>query len=452
MPEPTRTRTAAPEAKKPTGASGPGTLPGRQRLRSPALIVSGVAALLVAIGAVLGVNVLLTLGQHRTVDVEVDPPSDFAKRPRNVLVLGSDSRVGLTPEELAAFGDPEDLGEGLSDTIILVHIDPRREQAVVVHFPRDLRVTIPGHGVDKINAAYGLGGPSLVVDTVKRFTDLPVHNYVEVDLAGFQDVVDALGGVRMCVSTPLHDERAGLAIPKAGCYMFDGQTALAFVRARNIEGDLIPDFSRIGRQQQFMRAMMNRLLSVRSLLDPDVLERAVINVTTDKELSGADLLLLGSKLRELSAEDPSGAHSLDFRVVPAIPADLDGVAYVLAEQPDTDRFFEALADGRPLGSVGTQLASTLPSPGIITVSVRSADEAAVSEAGSLLKGAGFVVLGGTVTSASEEPAILYPSGGRDRATVVGSYFPGLPLRQAPQAALHGDDVVVVVDATGVRSG
>jgi LCP family protein required for cell wall assembly len=441
MPEPTRTSSDAPE-------------PGRRwdRFRRPAMIASGAAALLVAVAAILGVNVLLTLGEHRTVDVEVDPPSDFAKGPRNVLVLGSDSRVGLTPEELAVFGDPKDLGEGLSDTIILLHVDPRRERAVVIHFPRDLRVAIPEHGVDKINAAYGLGGPSLVVQTVKRFTGLPVHNYVEVDLAGFQDVVDALGGVRMCVSRPLHDERAGLAVPKAGCYIFDGQTALAFVRARNIEGDLIPDFSRISRQQQFMRAMMNRLLSVRSLLDADVIQQAVGNVTTDTKLSGADLLLLGSKLRELSAEDPSGVRSLDFRVVPSTPAELEGVAYVLAEQPDTNRLFEALADGRPLGEIGTQLASTLPSPGIITVSVRSDDEAALNEAGSLLKGAGFVVLGGTVTDASEEPAILYGTGERDRGTVVSSYFPDLPLREAPPAVLHGNDVVVVVDSTVAEAG
>jgi LCP family protein required for cell wall assembly len=438
MPEPTRTSTDAPEHG-----------PRLERFRRPAMIASGAAALLVAVAAVLGVNVLLTLGEHRTVDVAVDPPSDFAKGPRNVLVLGSDSRVGLTPEELAAFGDPEDLGEGLSDTIILVHIDPRREQAVIIHFPRDLRVSIPGHGVDKINAAYGLGGPSLVVRTVKRFTGLPVHNYVEVDLAGFQDVVDALSGVRMCVSRPLHDERAGLAIPKAGCYIFDGRTALAFVRARNIEGDLIPDFSRITRQQQFMRAMMNRLLSVRSLLDPDVIQQAVGNVTTDTELSGADLLLLGSKLRELSAEDPSGVRSLDFRVVPSTPAELEGVAYVLAQQPDTDRLFAALADGRPLGEIGTQLASTLPSPGVITVSVRSADEVALAEAGNLLRGAGFIFLGGTPVSASDEPAILYANGDRDRATVVSSYFPKLPVRQAPPAAVDGVDVIVVVDSAAV---
>lgn len=408
------------------------------------MIASAAAALLVAGAAVWGVNLLLKLGEHPTTDVGgLAERSEFAKGPRNVLVLGSDSRGGLTPEEQAAFGAPEDLEAELSDTIILVHIDPQREEAVVVHFPRDLRVTIPGHGVNKINAAYEFGGPSLVVETIKRFTGLPVHNYVEVDLAGFKGLVDTLGGVRMCVDRPLFDELAGLAIPKAGCYTFDGPTALAFVRARHIEGDLIPDFSRITRQQQFMRAMMNRLLSLRSLLDSDLIEQAVGNVTTDKKLSGADLLLLGSKLRKLSSEDPTGAESLDFRVVPSTPAELDGVAYVLAQQPETDRLFTALGDGRPLGDVGTELASTLPSPSVINVRVLSSapDGDSASEIEALLSQAGFVVLESSETN--EAPGILYRKGTRDRATVVSSYFPGLRLRQVEPTLLGDADVAVV---------
>jgi LCP family protein required for cell wall assembly len=406
------------------------------------MVASAAIALLVAGAAVWGVNLMLKLGEHPTTDVGgLAERSDFAKGPRNVLVLGSDSRGGLTPEEQAAFGAPEDLEGELSDTIILVHVDSQREEAVVVHFPRDLRVTIPGHGINKINAAYEFGGPSLVVKTIKRFTGLPVHNYVEVDLAGFQGLVDTLGGVRMCVDRPLFDELAGLAIPKAGCYTFDGSTALAFVRARHIEGDLIPDFSRITRQQQFMRAMMNRLLSLGSLLDSNLIEQAVGNVTTDAKLSGADLLLLGSTLRELSTEDPSGAESLDFRVVPSTPADLEGVAYVVAQQPDTDRLFDALGDGRPLGDVGTELASTLPSPGVINVRVLSPDGGAASEIESLLSRAGFVVLESSQTT--EAPGILYRDGTRDRATVVSSYFPGLRIRQVDPALLGDADVAVV---------
>jgi LCP family protein required for cell wall assembly len=338
-------------------------LPPWRRARPWALFASGLAAVLVSTSAVWGINLLLQFDEHPTLPVTgLSGESDFASGPRNVLVLGSDDRAGLTPEEQAAFGSEDDVEGERSDTIILLHIDPRRDRAVVLHFPRDLRVRIPEHGTDKINAAYTLGGPDLVVRTVKAYTGLPVHNYMEIDLAGFQDLVDAVGGVRICIDRPMVDELAGLNLPRAGCYLLDGAQALGFVRARHIAGDIVPDFARIARQQQFMRAMLNRLLSLGSLLDQQLLEEAVANVTTDEALTGADLVLLGQKLRHLAEEDPSGGESLDFRVVPSIPQEIEGVSYVVAEQADADRLFEALAEGRPLGGLGLTLAQTLPSP------------------------------------------------------------------------------------------
>src|SRR5918996_6012633 len=243
------------------------------RFRRPVIALAGGAAVVASTSAVWGINLYLSIegGRPRSVEIRgLAQESDFAHRPRNVLLLGSDTRAGLSPEEQAAFGSPETVGGERSDTIILLHIDPRRDQAVVVHFPRDLRVEVPGHETTKINAAYEYGGPSLVVRTVHRYTDLPIHNYMEIDLAGFQDLVDTLGGVRMCVDRPLHDELAGLDIDKAGCHTLDGAESLAFVRARNIEGDTIPDFSRIARQQQFIRAMLNRLLRVGTVVNPGV--------------------------------------------------------------------------------------------------------------------------------------------------------------------------------------
>ena len=339
-------------------------LPPWRRARPWALVASGVAAAIVSTSAVWGINLLLKFDEHPTRDVPgLSGESDFAASPRNVLVLGSDTRAGLTPEEQAAFGSEEDLEGERSDTIILLHVDPRRDRAVVLHFPRDLRVRIPGHGLDRVNAAYELGGPGLVVRTVRAYTGLPIHNYMEIDLAGFQDLVDAVGGVRICIDRPMVDELAGLNLPRAGCYLLDGAKALGFVRARHIPGDIVPDFARIARQQQFMRAMLNRLLSFGSLLDQQVLEEAVSKVTTDEALSGADLVLLGQKLRQLAEEDPTGGESLDFRVVPSVPQEIDGVSYVVAQEEEADRLFAALRDGRPLGQLGLTLAQTLPSPG-----------------------------------------------------------------------------------------
>lgn len=414
------------------------------------LFVSGAAAVLLSTSAVWGVNVLLQLNEHRRVDAGTDAydESQFASQPRNVLILGSDSRAGLSPEEQAAFGTEETIGGQRSDTIILMHVDPRRDRAVVVHFPRDLRVVIPGHGLDKINAAYEYGGPRLVVRTVRRFTGLPIHNYVEVNLAGFEGLVDALGGVRICVDRPMHDPLAGLDIPRAGCYTFDGEEALAFVRARHVEGDFIPDFARIARQQQFIRAMLNRLLSVRALLDTRVIEEAVANVTTDERLSGADLVLLGQKLRQLAEEDPSGAGALDFRVVPGTPATVGDVSYVLPDREESDALFRALREGTPLGKVGLTLAQTLPSPGVITVEVLvtpGSDEVASRVARSL-RFAGFIVLPNEEAPPSyEESQILFrPAMGQRMQRVLSYFSPDLPRTLVSDSILGEAEVAVVI--------
>jgi LCP family protein required for cell wall assembly len=410
-------------------------------------MAAGAVAVLVASGAVFGINLLLEFDRHPTVQVDTDPYEDsyFAKAPRNVLVLGSDSRTGLTPEEQVAFGTTDDIGGERSDTIILMHVDPRREKAVVIHFPRDLRVEIPDHGTQKINAAYTLGGPNLAVRTVREFTGLPIHNYIEVNLAAFQDLIDAVGGVRICVDRPMFDELAGLELPK-GCHMLDGPEALAFARARHIEGDLVPDFSRIARQQQLMRALMNRVLSVGSLLSSDVIGQAVQQVKTDERLSGADLIVLGSKLRELSEEDPSGARTLDFRVVPGVPQTLDEVSYVVPDSDQTERLFRALRNGTSLGNLGVSLASTLPSPGVIRAKVLADGSSSdAGEAEALLRRAGFIVLqGGSAPAGNEESEIMFKPGAGDRAEVLGGYFPALPRSEASASILGNAEVVLVV--------
>lgn len=419
-------------------------------IRTPVLVFAAVMAVLFSLTAVWALNLYRTVGSVQELFApeetkELTDPWDFDTKPRNVLVLGSDSRAGLSPEEQAAFGTEDTVGGQRSDTIILLSIDPRREQAVVVHFPRDLRVEIPGHGQDKINAAYEYGGPNLVIKTVKELTGLPIHNYMEIDLAGFEQLVDSLGGVNICVDRPMQDDLAGLHIPKAGCYLMDGPTALAFVRARHVEGDLIPDFSRISRQQQFMRATFNRLLSVDNLLDDRVIEEAVGAVKTDSSLTPADLLDLGQRLRALAEQDPSGAESLDLRVVPGTTATIGDVSYVLAEQPETRELFQALKEGRSLGKLGQTLDLTLPTPGIIKVRVLTSFGTGPEGAEIRLRDSGFVVLESEVYSgAEEESRIVFKAGARSRARVLSGYFPELPVREVPSDVLGDAEVGLIV--------
>ena len=141
----------------------------------------------------------------------------------NVLIVGSDSRAGLTEEQR------NQLSTGLvegdrTDTIMLLHI-PTFGSPTLVSIPRDSWVSIPGHGEDKINAAYALGGPQLLITTVEQTTGLQITDFMEVGFAGIANVTDALGGVRLCPAQDYNDELSGLNV-SAGCQTMDGATAL----------------------------------------------------------------------------------------------------------------------------------------------------------------------------------------------------------------------------------
>jgi LCP family protein required for cell wall assembly len=211
----------------------------------------------------------------------VPATGECSDRPCNYLLLGSDSRAGLPLDQQHQFGTDTDIGgSNRADTIMLVHTDPALEKAIVVSFPRDLWVQIAdGHGHDKINAAFegGVngGGPQLMADTVTELTGLPIDHYLYIDLAGFEKVVETLGGVTLCipsnqVNTPgtlyqhtasggeqpieysevghVADPNTGLDVVP-GCQRLDGFQALAYVRTRSLPCDTIPDFARISRQQ-----------------------------------------------------------------------------------------------------------------------------------------------------------------------------------------------------------
>ena len=187
--------------------------------------------------------------------------SDYADRPAagagtNWLLVGSDSREDLTPEQQAALATGGDVGTGRTDTILLVHIPGLFSSAptTMVSIPRDSYVDIPGHGMDKINAAFAIGGPALLAQTVEQDTGLRLDHYAEIGFGGFGDVVDALGGVRVCPADPIDDPLAGIDLP-AGCQTLNGPEALGYVRTRATPR---ADLDRMIHQREFMSAMLHR--------------------------------------------------------------------------------------------------------------------------------------------------------------------------------------------------
>ena len=364
------------------------------------------------------------------------------------LVLGSDSRAGLSKEEQAAFGSEDTVTGKRTDTIILVQTDPRRDRTIVLSFPRDLRVDIPKHGVGKINSAFEWG-PDVVVQTVTRLTGLRINHYVEVNLAGFERVVDALGGIPICVDRPMIDQLARLSLRRAGCYHLDGRQSLAFVRARHIEGDAIPDLSRIARQQQFMRAVIEKTLAAGSIFRLPSLVRAVQkNIVIDENLNLYKLQDLTRKLAEL------GTGRVYFRIVPSVPAEIGGVSYLEVLQPQAKALFHRLRAGAPLGVIGRAAPGTALSPANVRVQVF--DAGAGRRAGvvaTYLRRAGFVVQ--PVERAPPRftrTAVLWNASNLDERKVVAAYLSALRLQEI-DGQPTGADVSVVIgpDFRGVEA-
>ncbi|MGH2658341.1 MAG: LCP family protein [Actinomycetota bacterium] len=375
-------------------------------------------------------------------------------RPCNYLLLGSDSRAGLPPEE---YGVDEQVGVYRSDTIIVVRTDPREGRAVILHFPRDLWVEIPGRGPGRINTAFGGGveggGPQLVARTIRDVTGLQINHVLYVDLEGFRGVIDAIGGIPMCVDRPLYDQLAGLDIRKAGCFTFDGRTALAYVRARHLPGDCIPDFARIARQQQFLRALLAKILTPGQLVHlPSTLEAVVENIRVDPGLRDlAELLYLSEQLKGISTGDA------DFRVVPTVPDSLyvDGVftSIVRMVQPDARALFRNLRQGRALGELGREQPSTPPSPANIRVAVYDdASNGTANRVFSVVERSGFDVSPGILDAdalapAVEEAILLFRPGAEDMARVVQGFVPNLEMREVPDGFLGEADVGLVITRT-----
>lgn len=198
--------------------------------------------------------------------VDAEPAGD---RPEDTpgttyLLVGSDSREGLSDEERQDL-TTGNVGGARTDTIMLMHVPRFGGKTLLLSLPRDSIVEIPGHGQEKINAAYAFGGPELLVQTVESETSLRVDNYVEIGLGGFANIVDAVGGVEICPKQPMQDPQAGLDV-KQGCQEADGSTALGYARSRKVEGT--GDIARAERQREVVGSIASEAASPWSVLNP----------------------------------------------------------------------------------------------------------------------------------------------------------------------------------------
>lgn len=180
------------------------------------------------------------------------------------LLVGSDSREGLTAAQRRTLGTGSAQGRR-TDTVILVHVPSGSGKAALVSVPRDSFLPIPGHGEDKVNAAFAIGGPQLLTATLEQASGLRIDGYAEIGFGGFASVVDSIGGVHLCLPRAIKDDKAHIDLKK-GCQTLDGATSLGYVRARY--SDPKGDIGRAQRQRQFLGAVMKQAATPSTVLLP----------------------------------------------------------------------------------------------------------------------------------------------------------------------------------------
>jgi len=326
-----------------------------------------------------------------------------ANGPLNILVVGSDSRLGLTKnqEKQLHTGTVSMAAGHRSDTMMLVHVAGDRKSATVVSLPRDSYVTIPAYTdaqgkkqpaqKNKLNAAFSFGGAPLLVKTVEQATGVTIDHYVEIGFGGVVNIVNAVGGVDVCLPNAVDDPKSGLKLPAGRSHVY-GDMGLAFVRARYI--DPRADLGRMERQQQFLGSMFKAVTSAGTMLNPlklnAFLNAVLSSVQTDSGLDHDQVLALANSLRTLSP------HSLRFLTVP-----LSDVAYdagpsvgeaVLWDQAGAQELFDKIRNDQPLVKASAAAKPTV-APAQISVQVLNGSAVAglAGQASDDLASAGFVI-------------------------------------------------------------
>jgi LCP family protein required for cell wall assembly len=459
---------------------GPGLSPraamsARRQRRFLATTGAMSALVLFGTGAAWGFQTYV-VGALDRVDVGGLGEGDGPKGALTVLIAGVDRREGLTKEQQRRARLGSEAGER-SDTLLLVRISRDHDRVTVVSLPRDSLVTIPAHkanGVEaaagtpiparqgKLTWAYQYGGATLTVETVKRATGVSIDHYVEVNFYGFVHMVDALGGVDVCVEQAVDDKKSGLRLP-AGTSHVNGLQALAFTRARyTLTGG--SDLGRIDRQQQFIAAMMRQALSSKTLSDPvkstRFLQASLKSLRVDPKLA-KNLPGLVDQMKNLSTD------SVVFAKIPLKSENymtpINGSApqsTVLWEGQKVNELFTRLDRDQaitPSKSPSptpspTEEALTVP-PGDISVVVRNGvgTQGLAARAGGDLRRAGFpvTVAPGVARTGLKTTTIQYGRGRADSARTLAAALPGARLKEVPALGSRLQ-IIVGADWSGAR--
>jgi LCP family protein required for cell wall assembly len=381
----------------------------------------------------------------------------------NLLLVGNDSRASASEEELKELNTEANTGTN-TDTMILVHVPADGSAASFVSFPRDSYVKIPGHGQDKLNAAYAYGtqdapdgasdaarqaaGAQLLIKTISGLTGLRIDHYAEVDLLGFFKLSSVIGGVEVNLCNAVQDDFSGVDLP-AGVQTISGEQALAFVRQRH--GLPRSDFDRIIRQQTFIAGMIRKMLSDNVLLDLGK-QRELVQAAADALTVDQSLNLLGLA-QQMQSVTPG---NIDFQTVPYVGTDRDEQDRSIIRLEDEDalhQFFADLSATPEDDAAPTSAAPETVDPADVTVEVYngSGTSGLAGTAATGLEDAGYQV-SGTGNADSMDYAtteIRYAAGDEGLAATLATAVPGAVTRQVDDASKGTVQLVLGSDFNGI---
>jgi LCP family protein required for cell wall assembly len=377
----------------------------------------------------------------------------------NVLLVGSDSRENTTGWVADAVGKGDEGTAGQrSDTIMVLHIDPTQQRAAIMSIPRDLYVPIPGNGKDKVNASFSLGGPTLLIQTIREALGIDINHYVEVDFGGVERIVNAIGGIKVYADYPAKDDNTGLDIPEAGCNELDGYQALAYVRSRFYQtwenGRWVAgsnsDIDRIARQQDFIRRMMRKAVSS-GLSNPLTLNRligiGVDNVRVDQQMSTKDITTVAKRFRNIDPE------TVDMLTLPTTEGFAGDASVVYLDATQAQQYIDRLNGVVPPPSTTTP-PGVRPADVAVKVLNGNGGDASASTAAAALGQAGYKVTftGNALSYDYPKTIVQYAPGQQAKASLLSSSL-AAGAKVEEDKTLVGADLALVLglDYTGLRA-
>jgi len=451
------------------GSNGPGDpaadgqgKPPRKHRRAKRIVgwtAAALAIILVVVGGYAAYSYFRFVGGVTHVDVISKTGKDVDGQDQNILLVGDDHRPdGATQAELDQLSTTADGGGTNTDTMMILHIPANGKSATLVSLPRDSWVDVPGHGMNKLNAAFSLGnggtdpasGAKLLIQTVQNLTGLSIDHYVRVSLLGFYTIAKALGPIQVCLNNAVDDPYSGANFP-AGVSTLDAQQALSFVRQRH--GLPRGDLDRVVRQQYFLSVEAHKFLSAGTLLNPGKLTSVLDAVSGSLETDpGLNFLQLAAQLQGLTGGKVQSA-TIPISGTPTITVDGSDVSIVQVDTAAMPAFIQSL--------IGTPTAydnATAAKPADTTVTVLNGGSAngAATTGTQTLAAAGFKTGTPGDSDTRSTTVIQYKAGQEGQAKAVAAHLPGAAVQQTDAVStvtvILGEDGIMPTAPAAAGSG